>query len=78
MLIDFRLLKKSIEKKYDHYLLNDLEEFSTVAPTTERFAEIIFNELVNICKEQKNAINVNWVEVQETNEAMAIYSKEDL
>ncbi|MBO1914911.1 6-carboxytetrahydropterin synthase QueD, partial [Microvirga sp. 3-52] len=40
-LIDFKIIKDLIHKKYDHSVLNDHPEFQTNFPTTERLAEQI-------------------------------------
>ncbi|MED4126734.1 6-carboxytetrahydropterin synthase [Shouchella miscanthi] len=75
MLLDFRVIKHEIEKRYDHRLLNDFEEFDTrkdgKSPTTEYFSEVVFNIIRDICKEEINEPRVKWVEIQETNEAIA-------
>lgn len=73
MLVDFREIKHSIEKKFDHNYLNDFPEFQHVAPSTEKFAEVIFKSINTICDKKENQPIVQWVEVQETNEAFARY-----
>lgn len=48
MLIDFKVLKKSLKKildRLDHKYLNDIEYFKTVNPTSENMAKYIFDEL---------------------------------
>jgi 6-pyruvoyltetrahydropterin/6-carboxytetrahydropterin synthase len=73
MLIDYRTLKRTLIEKYDHHLLNDFPEFcfesGGVLPTTERIAEVFFDELDQLCQEKFNRPIVRWVEVQETDEA---------
>lgn len=77
MLIDFREVKHALEDKYDHYLLNDFPEFNTEqggsTPSTEKVAEVFFNEIQSLCHKKKNNPIVKWVEVQETNEMYARY-----
>jgi 6-pyruvoyltetrahydropterin/6-carboxytetrahydropterin synthase len=79
MLIDYRIVKQAITKKYDHHLLNDFPEFNPelggFSPTTERVAEVFFSEIERLCMEQINKPTVQWVEVQETEEATVRYER---
>ncbi|TCP70038.1 6-pyruvoyl trahydropterin synthase family protein [Baia soyae] len=79
MLIDFRLVKHVIEKKYDHHLLNDFPEFNTelggAAPSTEKVAEIFFYAIDQLCEQKSNQPTLRWVEVQETNEAFVRFER---
>lgn len=71
MLVDFRDIKHNIENKFDHRYLNDFDEFKVASPTTEKFAEIIFYIIADICSSKSNKPAVKWVEVRETEEAIA-------
>jgi len=77
MLIDFREVKHALEKKYDHHLLNDFPEFDPeqngATPSTERVAEVFYGVIQFLCEQKANKPRLKWVEVQETNEAMARY-----
>lgn len=73
MLVDFRDIKHAIEKKFDHQYLNDFEEFSKASPSTEKFAEVVFYLIKQICDNQKNNPIVKWVEINETEEAYACF-----
>ncbi|ASB88874.1 6-carboxytetrahydropterin synthase [Bacillus sonorensis] len=79
MLIDFREVKHHLEKKYDHYVLNDFDEFNKekggYEPSTERVAQVFFEIIESLCKTKRNKPNVKWVDVLETNEASARYEK---
>lgn len=79
MLIDFRQVKKAIEKKYDHHFLNEFPEFNpelgNYPPTTEKVAEVFFTAIEALCQEKSNQPILKWVEVMETNEAYARYEK---
>lgn len=79
MLIDYRDIKHTIEKKYDHHLLNEFPEFNPelggFSPTTERVAEIFFLEVDRLCREKNNQPIVMWVEVQETEEATVRFER---
>ena len=73
MLIDFRDIKHSLEKRFDHTYLNDFEEFKEVPPSTERVAEVFYRLIDNLCKEKANRPSLKWVEIEETKEAKARY-----
>ncbi len=79
MLIDYRDVKQTIEKKYDHHLLNDFPEFKPeqggFSPTTERVAEVFFAEVERLCTEKSNQPIVRWLEVQETEEATVRFER---
>lgn len=48
MLVDFKILKKSLKDildRLDHKYLNDIGHFKTVNPTSENMAKYIFDEL---------------------------------
>ena len=79
MLIDFREVKHTLEKRYDHRLLNDFPEFNPqeggANPTTEKIAEVFFRHITALCAQKENKPRLKWVEVQETNEAYARYEE---
>lgn len=79
MLIDFRVVKHAIEKRYDHHLLNDFPEFDPMqggsTPSTEKVAEVFFQQIKELCQQKENAPSLKWVEVEETNEAYARYEE---
>lgn len=75
MLIDFRDVKHLIEKKFDHNFLNDFEEFQEVPPTTEKVAEVFYSIIDNLCNAKENKPFLQWVEIEETNEARVRYKK---
>jgi len=48
MLIDFKVLKKLVKhilEDYDHFLLNDLDEFKDFPPTAEIISKNIFKKI---------------------------------
>ncbi|RAL21412.1 6-pyruvoyl trahydropterin synthase family protein [Thermoflavimicrobium daqui] len=77
MLIDFRLVKHALEKKYDHHLLNEFPEFNPEQggsiPSTEKVAEVFYWTIHKLCQTKENKPTLKWIEVQETNEAYARY-----
>ena len=44
-LIDFKVIKNLIHKKYDHTVLNDHPEFKQKNPTTEQVAQVIWTTI---------------------------------
>ena len=66
MLVDFTHIKKIIEDKYDHKLLNEIEPFDQINPTAENLALTIFQDLTDI--------GVVSVEIWEGPNASAKYS----
>lgn len=79
MLIDFREVKHAIEKRYDHYYLNDFPEFDLeqggATPSTEKVAEVFYLQIKELCQNKMNKPTLMWVEIQETNEAYARYEE---
>jgi 6-pyruvoyltetrahydropterin/6-carboxytetrahydropterin synthase len=73
MLIDFRDIKHSIEKKFDHHYLNEFIEFKHESPSTEKVAEVFYNIIQDMCQRKTNKPTVQWVEIEETNEVYARY-----
>ena len=54
-LVNFQKLKELVHKRYDHRILNDLEEFSGVNfPTTEVIAQVIWQRIENYLKTVPN------------------------
>jgi len=50
MSIDFKLLKAALKRivdRYDHLVLNDLDEFSGINPTAELIAKSIYDSLAD-------------------------------
>lgn len=80
MLIDFREVKHALEERYDHHLLNEFSEFDPakggVYPTTEKMAEVFFQQIKALCQKKPNHPRLKWVEVQETKEAYARYEED--
>lgn len=71
ILIDFKILKKALEKvlcKLDHKDLNLLEEFKGESPSSEFIAKFIYNEL------KKEIQGITKVSIWETERARASYS----
>ena len=73
MVIDFRDLKRALKevlKKLDHRLLNEVEPFDRINPTSENIAEYIFERLCELLPEHE----VAWVRVWESEDSSATYS----
>lgn len=75
-LIDFKLLKDAIHKKYDHSVLNDHPEFNGKFPTTERLAEQIWQSIDAILKTRDNKPLCLQVIVRETPTSYVVYRPE--
>ena len=76
MAIDFKIVKEhltSLIKKLDHVNLNDLEWFSSINPTSENIAMVIFNELKQSI--ENGNIFVNEVEIWESDGTSVIYNE---
>jgi len=72
MVMDFTILKKAMNKiltRLDHKVLNDLEYFKKVNPTSENIAKYIYDEL----KTQR--LDVERITVWETDTSCATYYK---
>ncbi len=80
MVIDFKLLKKHLERTLsvlDHENLNDLPEFAGVNPTAEQIAKYVFTHLQESLRaESGDTYRIFTVEVNETPGSGAIYSIE--
>lgn len=75
-LIDFKLLKDAIHKKYDHTVLNDHPEFNEKFPTTERLAEQIWQSIQKILQTRDNKSVCLQVIVRETPTSYVVYRPE--
>jgi 6-pyruvoyltetrahydropterin/6-carboxytetrahydropterin synthase len=72
-LIDFKVIKNLIHKKYDHTVLNDHPEFKLKNPTTEQVAETIWSTIqqkLNTLSHQPKCIQVV---VRETPTSYVVY-----
>ncbi len=77
MLVDFAELKRicrEVLARFDHQLLNDLPEFQTVAPTSERLARLIFTEVAG--KLAASPVEIYEVSVYESEVARATYRED--
>lgn len=77
MAMDFKVIAKILEesvKDFDHRFLNELEYFSTVNPTAENIAYLLFDRLSHEIK--GNGISVLSVTVAESDRYRATYRQE--
>lgn len=72
-LIDFKILKELVHKRYDHTLLNDHPEFKENFPTTERVAEQIWKTIQQQLQKEQNKPNCLQVVVRETPTSYVVY-----
>lgn len=72
-LIDFKLLKEAIHKKYDHSVLNDHPEFKDSFPTTEGLAEHIWTTIQSVLDARENKPACLQVIVRETPTSYVVY-----
>ncbi|WP_413381281.1 6-carboxytetrahydropterin synthase QueD [Alkalihalobacillus sp. 1P02AB] len=72
-LIDFKLIKDQIHKKYDHSILNDHPDFKGKHPTTEVVAETITTEINRFLKQQTNQPKCIQTIVRETPTSYVVY-----
>ncbi|ANU12715.1 Queuosine biosynthesis QueD, PTPS-I [Planococcus halocryophilus Or1] len=79
-LIDFKLLKELIHKKYDHSVLNDHPEFANKFPTTELLAQQVWQSIQTMLQATINRPNCLQVIVRETPTSYVVYRprQEDL
>ena len=80
MLIDFAILKKilkSVLKELDHQNLNEIPFFKKNDPSTELIAEYLFNKIDSKIKEHSDMCYLKRVDVFESNENLAIFTKQD-
>ncbi|MBO1911808.1 6-pyruvoyl tetrahydropterin synthase family protein, partial [Microvirga sp. 3-52] len=75
-LIDFKIIKDLIHKKYDHSVLNDHPEFQTNFPTTERLAEQISQSIQIVLQTRINQPVCLQVIVRETPTSYVVYRPE--
>ncbi|MBN1231817.1 MAG: 6-carboxytetrahydropterin synthase QueD [Candidatus Coatesbacteria bacterium] len=74
MVEDFNVLKKELNmliEKLDHRLLNEIEPFDKINPTSENIARWLFENLENKFKN----VHVLYVEVSESSNSFARYEK---
>ena len=72
MLVDFKILKSTLNKvldKFDHKDLNELEELKGISPSSENIARFIYQEL------KKDIPQLKEISVWETEKAKATYSE---
>jgi len=72
MVVDFRRLKhvlKGVLGKLDHRMLNDVEPFTEINPTSENIAKYIFDEMKRTLAEH----DIAWVRVWESEDSAATY-----
>ncbi|MEK7309904.1 MAG: 6-carboxytetrahydropterin synthase QueD [Planctomycetota bacterium] len=74
MVIDFTILKKSLDKvlaEYDHHYLNELKDFTKLNPTAENIAYMIQRKIKN----KLSGISKIKVCIWESSKAGACYSE---
>ncbi|MDF2564565.1 MAG: queuosine biosynthesis protein QueD [Massilibacillus sp.] len=79
MLIDFKELKKEVNKtidKLDHVYLNELDSFVEDNPTAENIAKYIYEQL-EISPLFVNDIKVKMIKVWESQKSAVTYSKDE-
>jgi len=77
MLIDFKELKKIVKeimKEYDHYLLNDLEEFKDISPTAENICKNIFFKIKDSLLKVSKSCSLKKVRVWESDNSYVEYT----
>ena len=73
-LVNFQKLKELVHKRYDHRILNELEEFSGVNfPTTEVIAQVIWQRIENYLKTVPNQPSCLQILVRETPTSYVLY-----
>jgi 6-pyruvoyltetrahydropterin/6-carboxytetrahydropterin synthase len=79
-LIDFKILKDIVHKKYDHSVLNDHPEFKDKFPTTELLAEQVWISIQEVLNTRSNQPKCLQVIVRETPTSYVVYRprQEDL
>ena len=74
--LDFTELKKALREtvaQFDHVCLNDLPEFSSINPSSENIARVIFDKVTNRLHEQELDFTVFSVKVYESPDAWVTY-----
>lgn len=74
--LDFTELKKALREtvaQFDHVCLNDLPEFSSINPSSENIARVIFNKVTDRLHEQGLGFAVFSIKVYESPDAWVIY-----
>ncbi|OQX84871.1 MAG: 6-carboxytetrahydropterin synthase QueD [Candidatus Omnitrophica bacterium 4484_70.2] len=77
MVMDFSLLKKILQGillRYDHSVLNELEEFKVLNPTSENIASLILQKIEEKIKRYKNILKIK-VSVWEQEDSCASIEK---
>ncbi|QBP40024.1 6-carboxytetrahydropterin synthase QueD [Paenisporosarcina antarctica] len=72
-LIDFKIIKNLVHKRYDHTVLNNHEEFEDKFPTTEQVAEEIWKTIQNNLKTLVHEPKCIQVLVRETPTSYVVY-----
>ncbi len=73
LLMDFKLLKKILKDvidRLDHVLLNDLEEFRNVNPSSELIAKYVYRQMKDMLI---SGVRLSSITVWESENAMAKY-----
>tara|TARA_B100000315_G_C14540403_1_gene570602 strand:+ start:561 stop:935 length:375 start_codon:yes stop_codon:yes gene_type:complete len=76
MVIDFGAIKKIVNerlKSFDHVLINDIEYFRKVNPTSENMAKYLFDQIKEDLSQLK--CNVSEVRIWETDTSCAVFSE---
>jgi 6-pyruvoyltetrahydropterin/6-carboxytetrahydropterin synthase len=71
---DFTMLKKSIDEilvRFDHTCLNDIEPFTSINPSSENIASLIYSHLQPMVEE--HAAEIESIEVWESPDAWITY-----
>jgi len=72
-LIDFKVIKSLVHKRYDHTVLNDHPEFKQKFPTTEQVAQEIWMTIHNKLKTLTHQPRCLQVVVRETPTSYVVY-----
>ncbi|MGB5944746.1 6-carboxytetrahydropterin synthase QueD [Paenisporosarcina sp.] len=75
-LIDFKVIKSLVHKRYDHTVLNDHPEFKQKFPTTEQVAQEIWMTIHNKLKTLTHQPRCLQVVVRETPTSYVVYRPE--
>lgn len=74
--LDFTVLKKTLREtvaQFDHVCLNDLPEFSSINPSSENIARVIFEKVTKSLHDQGLGFVVFGIRVYESPDAWVTY-----
>ena len=74
ILIDFRILKQKVDeilKDFDHKYLNEISQFTSVSPSSENIAKLIYDRISEKIKEKN--LGVSRVTIWESEDARVSY-----